>query len=32
MEIKKMRHPPPIRMGVDKNWVEKYVIELDTKR
>ena len=31
MEIKKMRHPPSIRMGDNKNWVEKYVIELDTK-
>ena len=32
MEIKKMGHPPSIRMGNDKKWMEKYVIELDTKR
>ncbi len=32
MEIKKMGYLPSIRMGNDKNWMEKYVIELDTKR
>ena len=32
MGIKKMGHSPSFRMGKGKNWVEKYVIELDTKR